>query len=58
MAKHKDATFKRMLWSFRKKRKRAPAWAMLKAKKRLVTRFRKIHWRRTDFGHRIRRLLE
>ncbi len=60
MAKHKDPEFKRLLWSFRKKRMRAPVWTYLKTgkKKRLLPRFTKIHWRRTDFGRRIRRMIE
>ncbi len=58
MAKNKDPVFKAHLWSFRKKRKRAPVWAMVKSGKRLVVKYGKVHWRRTDFGHRIRRLIE
>ena len=58
MAKHKDPSFKLHLWSFRKKRMRAPVWAVVKSGKRLLPRFRKVHWRTTDFGHRIRRLIE
>ena len=58
MAKHKDEKFKQHLWSFRKKRLRAPVWAIVKAKKRILPRFSKVHWRRTDFGRRIRRLIE
>lgn len=58
MAKHKDPKFKQHLWSFRKKRMRAPIWTYLKSRKRITPRFTKIHWRRTDFGRRIRRLIE
>lgn len=58
MARNKDAKFKEMLWSFRKKRLRAPVWAIVKSGKRILPRFSKVHWRRTDFGRRIRRLIE
>lgn len=58
MARNKDPEFKQHLWSFRKKRLRAPTWAIAKSKKRLMSRFAKVHWRRTDFGRRIRRLIE
>ncbi len=58
MAKHKDGTFKLLLWSLRKKRLRAPIWAYLKkGRRRIYVRFTKIHWRRTDFGHQVRRML-
>ena len=58
MAKNKDASFKQHLWSFRKRRLRAPVWAVVRSGKRLLPRFTKVHWRRTDFGRRIRRLEE
>ena len=57
MAKHKDEKFKQRLSSFRKKRKRPPVWAYARSNKRLFVRFAKVHWRRTDFGRRIRRLI-
>ncbi len=58
MARNKDPKFKELLWSFRKKRLRAPVWAIVKSGKRILPRFGKVHWRRTDFGRRIRRLIE
>ncbi len=59
MARNKEQTFKLLLWSMRKKRMRAPIWAYLKkGRRRIYIRFARIHWRRTNFGHRIRRMLE
>ncbi len=58
MARHKDEKLKQHLASFRKKRKRPPVWAYARSNKRLYIRFQNIHWRRTSFGRRIRRLIE
>ena len=58
MARNKDPKFKEHLASFRKRRMRSPTWVFLKSRKRILPRFVKVHWRRTDFGRRIRRLIE
>ncbi len=58
MAKHKDPLMKKLLWSLRKKRLRAPVWTYLKARKRILPRFGKVSWRQTDLGRRARRLIE
>jgi len=57
MAKHKEKVFKIMLNSERKRRSRGPVWAFAKAKKRLYPKFARIHWRRTELGHIVRRKL-
>lgn len=57
MARNKDQTFKLMLGAERKKRMRAPVWTYLKTRRRILPRFRNVHWRRTDLGHRVRRKL-
>jgi len=57
LAKHKPAGFKEMLWAERKRRMRGPVWAIAKSHKRLFPRVSKIHWRRTELGHIVRRKL-
>jgi ribosomal protein L39E len=57
LAKHKTLQFKVMLHAERKRRSRGPVWAFAKAKKRLFPRVGKIHWRRTELGHIVRRKL-
>jgi len=57
MAKSKEMRFKIMLHSERKRRSRGPVWAFAKSKKRLYPRMARIHWRRTQLGHIVRRKL-
>ncbi len=57
LARGKSRTFKIMLHVERKRRRRAPIWAFLKSGKRLYPRVSKIHWRRTELGHIVRRKL-
>lgn len=57
VAKHKNKDFKIMLHAERKRRSRGPVWAFAKSKKRLSPRVARIHWRRTELGHIVRRKL-
>ncbi len=60
MARNKDPLFKRRLYSMRRSRMRAPPWVIRRARRILFPvkdpreSLVKIHWRRTNFGRRIR----
>jgi ribosomal protein L39E len=55
MARSKEMRFKIMLNAERQRRSRGPVWAFAKSKKRLYPRITRIHWRRTQLGHVVRR---